>query len=75
MSKLPPEAQEILLRLQERLRRMTELNSALKRGLAEIKQDYKKHLEDINDLRELIKNVSSVFDEYSAEVDQDQKSV
>ena len=73
MSKLPPEAQEILLRLQERLRRMTELNSALKRGLAEIKQDYKKHLEDINDLRELIKNVSSVFDEYSAEVDQDQK--
>jgi hypothetical protein len=73
MSKLPPEAQEILLRLQERLRRMRELISAHQRGLAEIKQDYKKHLEDMNDLRELIKNVSSLFDEYSAEVDQDQK--
>jgi CBS domain-containing protein len=73
MSKLPPEAQEILLRVQERLRRMREHNSALQRGLAEIKQDYKKHLEAINDLRELLKNVSSLFDEYSAEVDQDQK--
>jgi hypothetical protein len=52
---------------------MREFNSAHQRGLAEIKQDYKKHLEDMNDLRELIKNVSSLFDEYSAEVDQDQK--
>jgi hypothetical protein len=52
---------------------MREHNSALQRGLAEIKQDYKKHLEAINDLRELLKNVSSLFDEYSAEVDQDQK--
>jgi hypothetical protein len=73
MSKLPPEAQEIVLRIQERLRRMRERNSALERGLAEIKQDYKKHLELINGLRELYKNVSSLFDEYSAEVDQDQK--
>ena len=73
MSKLPPEAQEILLRTLERLRRMTKLNSALKRGLAELKQDYEKHLEEINDLRESTKNVSSLFDEYSAAVDQDQE--
>jgi hypothetical protein len=41
--------------------------------LAKVKQDYKKHLELINGLRELYKNVSSLSDEYSAEVDQDQK--
>ena len=73
MSKLPPEAQEILLRTLEHLRRMRERSSALERGLAEIKQDYKNHLEAINDLREDLKNVSSLFDEYSGEVDQDQK--
>ena len=72
MSKLPPEAQEILLRTLEHLRRMRERSSALERGLAEIKQDYKNHLEAINDLREDLKNVSSLFDEYSTAVDQDQ---
>jgi hypothetical protein len=72
MSKLPPEAREILLRTLERLRRIGEHNSALQRGLAEIKQDYKKHLEDINGLREELKNFSSLFDEYSTAVDQDQ---
>jgi hypothetical protein len=52
---------------------MRERISALEGGLAEILQDYKKHLEAINDLRELLKKSSSLFDEYSAEIDQDQK--
>jgi hypothetical protein len=73
MSKLPPEAREILLRTLERLRRMGERTFALEGALAEIKQDYKKHLELLNGLRELLKESSSLFDEYSAEVDQDQK--
>ena len=63
MSKLPPEAQEILLRTLERLRRMREHNSALQRGLAEMKQDYKKHLGDLNGLREELNNFSFLFDQ------------
>jgi Skp family chaperone for outer membrane proteins len=73
MSKLPPEARKILLRTLERLRRIGEDTSALRRGLAKIEQDYKQHLEDINGMREELKNISSLFDEYSAEIDQDQK--
>jgi Skp family chaperone for outer membrane proteins len=72
MSKLPPEARKILLRTLERLRRIGEDTSALRRGLAKIEQDYKKHLEDINGMREELKNISSLFDEYSTAVDQDQ---
>jgi len=62
-----------VLRMQERVRRMKENNSALKGLLAEIAQDHKEHLELIKGLRELYKNLSFLLDVLLAEVDEDDK--
>jgi hypothetical protein len=74
MSKVSPEVKEIVLRMQERIRKMKERNSALERLLAEIAKDHKERLECEKRLRGLHQNLSSLFDEYSAEVEQDRKS-